>query len=107
MSKKEKRIKLQNELLSRVYDLILNPETRDDERNKLVEFKNAIENGKDFEKEVMYLAEDLRELSLLKFKNKENLTPKVGKLYMDISSTGFVRKELGRGMVTLSFLAGR
>lgn len=55
----------------------------------------------------MYLAEYLRELSLLKFKNKENLSPKVGKLYMDISSTGFLRKELGRGMVTLSFLAGR
>lgn len=104
MSKKEKRIKLQNELLSRVYYLILNPETEDDERAKLVEFKNNIEKGKDFEKEVMYLAEDLRKLSLLKFKNKNNLSPKVAKLYMDISTTGFLKKELGRGIVAFSFL---
>ena len=107
ISKKEKRIKLQNELLSRVYDLILNPETEDDERVKLVEFKNNVETGKDFEKEVMYLAEDLRKLSLLKFKNKNNLSPKVSKLYMDISTTGFFEKELGRGIVAFSFLASK
>lgn len=107
ISKKEKRIKLQNELLLRVYDLILNPETEDDERAKLVEFKNNIEKSKDFEKEVMYLAEDLRRLSLLKFKNKNNLSPKVAKLYMDISTTGLFEKELGRGMVALSFLASK
>lgn len=105
MSRKEKRIKLKKGLLSRVYDLILNKQTPDDERAKLIEFKNAIEKGKDFERELMYLAEDLRELALLKFNNKKNLSPEVGKFYMDISSTGFLKKELGRGMVTLSFLA--
>ncbi|WP_195972675.1 bacteriocin immunity protein [Clostridium thermobutyricum] len=105
MRKKEKRILAEKALLSRVYDLIIDKQTFDDERDKLIEFKNAVENGKDFEREVMYLAEDLRKLSLLKFKNKKNLSPEVGKFYMDISSTGFLKKQFGTGMVAISFLA--
>lgn len=100
----EKRITLQNDLLSRVYDLILNTQTTDDERSKLIEFKNAVENGKDFESELMHFAENLRKLALLKFSNKTNLSPEVSKLYTDISSTGFLRKELGRGIVYFSSL---
>ncbi|EOU1233943.1 bacteriocin immunity protein, partial [Clostridium perfringens] len=61
----------------------------------------------DFEKEIMHLAENLRKLSLVKFNNKEKLSSEVGKLYMDISSTGFIRNALGRGIVNLSFLAGK
>lgn len=105
MIKKKKTIEIENALLLKIYDLILNPETCDDERSKLVKFKNAVENGKDFEQQLMYLAEDLRQLAVYKFKDKKTLTPEVGKLYMDISSTGFLRKELGRGMVAISFLA--
>ena len=55
----------------------------------------------------MHLAENLRKLSLVKFNNKEKLSSEVGKLYMDISSTGFIRNALGRGIVNLSFLAGK
>lgn len=105
MRKKEKRILAEKALLSRVYNLILDEQTLNDERDKLIEFKNAVENGKDFEREVMYLAEYLRELSLLKFKNKKNLSPEVGKFYMDISSTGFLKKQLGIGIISISFLA--
>ncbi|BFK81333.1 hypothetical protein I3900191A7_14780 [Clostridium baratii] len=106
MSRKKKIILEENALLARVYDLILNKETSEDERIKLVEFKNAVENGKDFELETMKLARELRLLALSKFNNKKNLTPGVGKLYMDISSTGFFKAELGYGMVTLSRILG-
>lgn len=106
MSGKKKRILEENALLARVHDLILNKETAEDERIKLVEFKNAVENGKDFELETMKLARELRLLALSKFNNKKNFSTKVGKLYMDISSTGFFKAELAYGIVTLSGILG-
>lgn len=106
MSKKEKRLEAENALLARVYDLILNVETPDDERSMLIEFKNAVEEGKDFEKQVMRLAESLRQLSLKKFNNKETLSKEVGKLYMDISTTGFLEENLGRGLAVLGTILG-
>lgn len=103
---KKKRILKENDLLARVYDLILNKETAEDERVKLVEFKNAVENGKDFELEIMKLAKELRLLALSKFNNKKNLSPEVSKLYMDIFSTGFLKAELGYGIIALSGVLG-
>lgn len=105
MSGKKKRILEENALLARVYDLILNTQTLDDERSKLIEFKNAVESGKDFEQQIMNLAEDLRQLAVYKFKDKETLSQEVGKFYMDISTTGLLKKNLGIGLTSLSFLA--
>ncbi|MDQ0149113.1 bacteriocin immunity protein [Eubacterium multiforme] len=107
MSRKEKILLAENNLLERVYDLILNEETTDDERINLVEFKNAVGNGKDFEVETMKLAKSLRLLALKKFNNNnKNLSPGVGKLYMDISSTGLLKVEFGVGIIALSGVLG-
>ena len=105
MSKKEKILEKQDDLLSRVYDLILNTQTLDDERSKLVEFKNSVEMGKDFEQQIMDLAESLRQLAVRKAKDKETLSPEVGRFYMDISTTGLLKKNLGIGLTAISFLA--
>ena len=105
MSKKEKILEKQNDLLSRVYDLILNTQTLDDERSKLVEFKNSVEMGKDFEQQTMNLAESLRQIAVRKAKDKETLSPEVGRFYMDISTTGLLKKNLGIGLTAISFLA--
>ena len=105
MSKKEKILEKQNDLLSRVYDLILNTQTLDDERSKLVEFKNSVEMGKDFEQQIMDLAKSLRQLAVRKAKDKETLSPEVGKFYMDISTTGLLKKNFGIGLTAISFLA--
>ncbi|WP_194190655.1 bacteriocin immunity protein [Clostridium chrysemydis] len=107
MGRKEK-IKLKEEaFLNRIYDLILDKETTEDERIELLKFKNEVEKGKDFELETMKLAKSLRLLALSKFnKNKENLSKGVGKLYMDISSTGFLKAELAYGIITLSGVLG-
>lgn len=103
LRKKEKRIEEQNILLSRVYDLILDAQTNEDERIKLIEFKDAVESGKDFEKQTMKLAEGLRQLAVCKFKYKEKLSSEVSKLYMDISTTGLFEKNLGIGLASTSF----
>lgn len=105
MSKKEKRIEEKNALLSRVYDLILNTKTCDDERSKLIEFKNSVESGKDFEEQIMNLAEDLRQLAVRKLKNKETLSSEVGKFYMDISTAGLLKKNFAIGLTAISFLS--
>ena len=97
LSRKEKRELVENNLLARVYDLILNEQTSEEERS-LVEFKNAIESGKDFQLETMKLAETLRQLALRKFKNKEKLSDEVSKFYMDISTTGLFEKNLAIGL---------
>lgn len=98
MNTKEKIKEKQNDLLIRIYDLILDKQTPEDERAKLIEFKNAVESGKDFETQVMNLAENLRLLALYKFKNNEKLSPKVGKLYLDIHSVGLFEKNLATGL---------
>ena len=103
MNKKEKRTAEENDLLARVYDLILNTQTLDDERSKLIEFKNAVESGKDFEQQIMNLAEDLRQLAVYKFKDKETLSQEVGKFYMDISTTGLFEKNLAIGLCATKF----
>ena len=105
MNKKEKRMAAQDALLSRVYDLILNKETLDDERSKLIEFKDEVESEKDFEQQLMKLAESLRQLAVRKLNDKETLSQKVGKFYMDISTTGLLKKNFGTGMTVISFLS--
>ncbi|MDU6209705.1 MAG: bacteriocin immunity protein [Clostridium perfringens] len=94
LTRKEKRELVENNLLARVYDLILNEQTSEEERSILVEFKNAVESGKDFQLETMKLAETLRQLALSKFKHKEKLSDEVSKFYMDISTTGLFEKNL-------------
>ncbi|WP_242948010.1 bacteriocin immunity protein [Clostridium baratii] len=93
MSRKKKRILEENALLARVYDLILNKETAEDERIKLVEFKNAVESGKDFELQTMKLARELRLLALSKFNNKKNLSPEVGKLSWIFLQLDFLKQN--------------
>ena len=89
---------VENNLLAGVYDLILNEQTSEEERSNLVEFKNAVESGKDFQLETMKLAEILRQLALSKFKCKEKLSDEVSKFYMDISTTGLFEKNLAIGL---------
>lgn len=103
LSRKEKRELVENNLLARVYDLILNEQTSEEERSSLVEFKNAVESGKDFQLETMKLAETLRQLALRKFKCKEKLSDEVSKFYMDISTTGLFEKNLAIGLCATKF----
>lgn len=104
MKSKEEILEAQNNLISKVYDLILNPKTSDDERTILVEFKNANNTTWNFEKNLMDLSRALRQLSIKKLNNKETLSEAVGKFYMDISKVGLHEKNLGMGLIYLSFL---
>lgn len=64
------------ETLNVLYNLILNPATRDWERSVLSTTKNAIENGTHFDAQLSKLEAELRPLAL-----RNNLTPDVTDFY--------------------------
>ncbi len=102
-NKKNKKL-IKEELLLQVYDLILNKEIFEDERIEFINFKNSIEKGKEFERELTILAEQLRILSLKKLSVNQTFSDDVGKFYIKISSNNLFKKNLGIGIVGISFL---
>ena len=70
----------QDEILNAIYNLILNPGTRDWERSLLLEARNALENGANFDTQLSKLEADLRPLAL-----RNNLTPDVTDFYHHIT----------------------
>lgn len=71
----------QDEILNAIYNLILNPGTRDWERSLLLEARNALENGANFDTQLSKLEADLRPLAL-----RNNLTPDVTDFYHHITN---------------------
>ena len=71
----------QDEILNAIYNLILNPGTRDWERSLLLEARNALENGANFDTQLSKLEADLRPLAL-----RNNLTPDVTDFYDHITN---------------------
>lgn len=70
----------QDEILNAIYNLILNPGTRDWERSLLLEARNALENGANFDTQLSKLEADLRPLAL-----RNNLTPDMTDFYHHIT----------------------
>ncbi|WP_208559845.1 peptide-methionine (S)-S-oxide reductase MsrA [Marinilactibacillus kalidii] len=66
----------QHELINTIYNLILNPATRDWERKLLSETKNRLEDGSRLENHLSKIESDLRPLAL-----RGNLTPDVMDFY--------------------------
>ncbi|MFX3618826.1 MAG: bacteriocin immunity protein [Sporolactobacillus sp.] len=100
-NKKLSRKEQEDTILEKVYDLILDEQTQDDERAMLVTFKNDIGKGIDFERKVMYLAEGLRQLAVKRLTLQSKLSPRVGEFYMEISSTGLLTRSLGNGLAAM------
>ncbi|MBC1420072.1 peptide-methionine (S)-S-oxide reductase MsrA [Listeria fleischmannii] len=74
------------EILNDLYNLILNPGTREFERSLLEKTKNKIENGADSRNQLSKLEASLRPLAL-----RNNLTPDVTDFYLKI--TGHVTEK--------------
>ncbi len=64
------------ETLNHLYNLILNPATRDWERSLLSSTKNALESGSNFDEQLSKLEAELRPLAL-----RNNLTPNMSDFY--------------------------
>ena len=89
---------VKEDLLNNVYDLVLSAETKEEERQVLLVFKNAVEAGKDFDKSVEKLASDLRKIGVKNISEKTKMSPNVNDFYKKISSYGFFEENLARGL---------
>lgn len=86
--------------MNEAYNLILNIETREEERQLLIEFKNEIEQGKDFERAIQKLSENLRLLAVKNITDKKKMSKNVHNYYKKICSVGFLEKEIGVGLLS-------
>lgn len=62
---------VKEELLNDVYNLVLSTDIKDDERQTLLAFKNTVERGGDFDKAVVNLASDLRQIGVANITKKK------------------------------------
>ena len=70
----------QEEVLGKIYNLILNPKTREWERYLLTNTKNALDEKGNFKEQLAKLEAELRPLAL-----RNNLTPDVTDFYQEIT----------------------
>ncbi|MFU2206549.1 bacteriocin immunity protein [Streptococcus pluranimalium] len=89
------------QLLTKAYNLILDPTVSQDERDSLVAFKADLEQGSDDSRSVIKLAESLRQLSVKGLKNGEKLSPNVATFYREIAYDGEKKSNLARGLMSI------
>lgn len=88
---------VKEDLLNDVYNLVLSVDIKE-ERQVLLKFKNAVENGKDFDKAVVSLASDLRQIGIANVAKKEKMSSSVNDFYKKISSHGLFEGNLALGL---------
>ena len=89
---------VKEDLLNDVYNLVLSVDIKEEERQVLLKFKNTVENGKDFDKAVVSLASDLRQIGIANIAKKEKMSSSVNDFYKKISSHGLFEGNLARGL---------
>lgn len=102
--KKLSRKEQENSILEKVYDLILDEQTQDDERDELITFKNDVGKNQDFERQLMCLAEGLRQIAVKRITVQSRLSPRVGEFYMEISTTGLLKRSLANGIAAMGII---
>lgn len=87
------------QFMTTIYNLILNPNIQETERDILVRFKNRIQKYSDFNNEVGVLAEDIRLLSIKNI-GVQTLSPDIVALYKEISYHKALDKQLPIGLIS-------
>lgn len=87
------------QFMTTIYNLILNPNIQETERDILVRFKNRIQKYSDFNNEVGVLAEDIRLLSIKNI-GVQTLSPDIVALYKEIAYHKALDKRLPIGLIS-------
>ena len=85
------------QLLTFIYNLILDPSLTEAERKLLVDFKNRLKPKSDLEDELRNLADDMRHLAV-KNLGHTSFSPKMHTTYKLISQSGLLKENLARGL---------
>ena len=88
------------EILNKVYNLILDTDIYKNERDILLHYKNRIENTKNEQRVVMELAEALRQQAVSGIHSQKLLSPKVATFYKEIASYGELSKNIAQGLIS-------
>lgn len=88
------------QLLTFIYNLILDPSLTEAERKLLVDFKNRLKPKSDLEDELRNLADDMRRLAV-KNLGHTSLSPKMQTIYKLISQSGLLKENLARGLAAV------
>ena len=89
------------EILNKVYNLILDPEIRQNERDILLHYKTRLENTKNEQRVIMGLAEALRQQAVSGIHSQKSLSPKTATFYKEIAAYGQLSKNLAQGLISL------
>lgn len=93
----------QEEILNKIYHLILDPTLTSEERVILVRFKDRVGESSSFDREVMMLSESLRQLAVKQIR-VETMSVEMAKFYKEISTYKECDKQLGRGLISLGVI---
>lgn len=88
-------------LLARLTNLILNPATKDSERQIFLVAKQELESGKAVAPILLQLVEGLRQEAVANINQGSRLSPAVAAFYDQYASQGKRDKELGHGLIFL------
>ena len=89
------------EILNKVYNLILDRDIHENERDILLRYKTQLENTKNKQRVIMELAEDLRQQAVSGIHSHGSLSPKIAKFYKEIATYGQLSKSLAQGLISL------
>lgn len=88
------------QLLTFIYNLILDPSLTEAERKLLVDFRNRLQPKSDLEDELRNLADDMRRLAV-KNLGYTSFSPKMQTIYKLISQSGLLKENLARGLAAV------
>ena len=88
------------EILNKVYNLILDTDIHKNERDILLHYKTRLENTKNEQRVIMELAEALRQLAVSGIHSQKLLSPKVATFYKEIATYGELSKNLAQGLIS-------
>ena len=88
------------QLLTFIYNLILDPSLTEAERKLLVDFKNRLKPKSDLEDELRNLADDMRRLAV-KNLGHTSFSPNMQTIYKLISQSGLLKENLARGLAAV------
>jgi hypothetical protein len=90
------------EILNKVYNLILDTDIHKNERDILLHYKTRLENTKNEQRVIMELAEALRQQAVSGIHSHKSMSPKVATFYKEIATYGQLSKNIAQGLISFS-----
>lgn len=95
---------MEQDIINRLYNLILDTSLTDEERSLLIYFKNQVIIGKNEPAVIRGLSEQIRQLAVKNISDQKTLSPNMADFYQKIATYGHHNHNLARGLMALGGL---